>query len=367
MGFTGLLAARALDHADEVRFRLSHVAWRRLAPRSVLSVETLDSAIERGAAFLTRHQRADGSLRGFLLLPGASTAWITAHAAFVLERVPMLEPLCRRAAHYLAEAGARDGGWAWNDRSRIDIDSSALALMALRRFELPFERSLIEGIEASQSDQGGFPTFGPADSAVNGLGWQAPHPEVTVVVMEMLWRLQRSAERIERAEAWLRDQVRDGAIASYWWEGWAYGLWILGRTGFLSDAAGQRARRILERVRVRIAPDLPMLLVSALRQHSLEHPVMASAVLRLLRAQLHDGSWRCSPCLRVTKMFQHEAASIAPGRTYRDRRRTFSTMHAVAALQRARESLAARELRDAELETVGGGHARVTGSATARA
>jgi len=347
VGFGELLTGAAMDYADEVRFRLTNLRVRRAHPRPVLSVETIDSAIQRGASFLVRHQSTDGSLRGFLLLPGTSTAWITAHAAFVLEQVQSLEPLCRKAAHYLAETGARDGGWAWNEKSRIDLDSTALALMVLDRFNLPVDEPLVEAIEACQSESGGFPTFGPNRSGVRGLGWQAPHPEVTAVVIEMLRRLNRSRERIDRAMAWLLTQVRDGAMPSYWWEGWAYGLWILSRAQFMSEEAATRARRIL--CCVRTAPDLPMVLVSAMTIRSLVHPDMASGISRLLRAQLEDGSWRCGRTLRVTKMFEYEAATIAPGRTYPDRRRTFSTAHSVAALQLVRSILVAQSLDPASV------------------
>ena len=58
-----------------------------------------------------------------------------------------------------------------------------------------------------------------------------------------------------------------------------------------------------------------------------------TAVTRLLRAQHPDGSWSCEPCLRVTDPTHYRAGPEAPGLVFGDRRRVFSTAHAVAALQ----------------------------------
>lgn len=330
-----LISANASDRVAELRFRLRHPALKKLHRRPMASRDLFDIAIEHGSDFLSRHQAADGSFRGFLLLPGSSTAWITAHAAFVTEDVPELELVCRKAATYLADTGHK--GWAWNARSRIDIDSTATAMLVLQRFNLPIKESLIELVEVAQAPSGGFPTYGPTRSRVSGSGWQAPHPEVTAVVIELLRRLNRSAERIDQALSWLRGQLCEGLLPSYWWEGWAYGIWIQSRTRFMSEEAASRAVRVLPIVRR--VPDLPMFLSSALTIDSIEAPVIRAGLRRLLQLQRQDGSWRCARSLRVTKMFQYEAATFAPGRTYCDRRRTFSTVHALAALYEARKQL----------------------------
>ena len=321
----------ASDRAAEVLFRLRNPAIPRFR-RSSLTPASVDQAIAQGIAFLREHQRSDGSLRGFLLFPGASSAWMTAHVSFVLEQVPEATELCRRAAGYLDRIGREYEGWAWNQRSRIDVDSSALAVLVLSRFAIPVHGPL-QDIAATQAPNGGFPTFAPDRDGSLRFGWQEPHPEVTAVVVEALRRSKGSEASIDQALAWLATQTVDGMLPSYWWEGWAYGVWIQSRIGFMTEPSSARARALLPGTSA--PPDLAMLAVASMGSGGYD-TVVQSAMQRLLRSQCRDGSWTCHRTLRVTLPNHRVAGPSAPGRTYGDRRRVFSTGHAVAALARGR-------------------------------
>jgi hypothetical protein len=329
----GTILAR--DLWAETAFRVvarAQTVWqgRRAPPYGARS---LDDAITRGADFIRRSQCADGSFRAFWLPPGASTAWITAHAAFVLEGVPELTDVCREAALYLDKCAARRAGWGWNDLVRSDLDSTAQALMVLRRFGIPAPLLAVFTLLATQSPEGGFPTYPPSGPGrTPASGWERPHPDVTLLVVELLRRMEAQAEHRARALAWLETQEPRGAVPSYWSPGPAYGLWAQARAQLATDRTRATAAALLDR---RPAPPfLPMLIVAA--ADAMGPGSKATAAGFLLAQQRRDGSWGCAPCLRLTDWREPTARYGARGRVYRDRRRLFSTIHAVAALSHVR-------------------------------
>lgn len=295
-----------------------------------LTPARLHQAIAHGARFMRRQQRVDGSLRGFCLYPGASSSWLTAHVCFTVEAVPALDRLARRAARWLAVHGADDGGWGYNRRVAADCDSSAQALMVLERHALPYPAFLLQNLAAAQASCGGYPTYVPQAGNAPRDGWQAVHGEVSAMVLACLRRAGGFDARVARCEAWLHDKLRSGVLTSYWWGDDAYALWLQARTGLLSAQAAPAIRALLDSGRA--CPQLPMALSAALALERFEFDI-ASAGRRLLAAQLADGSWPCAPCLRVTDSRVFEPASHSAGEVAADRRRVFSTAHALAALQ----------------------------------
>jgi hypothetical protein len=288
---------------------------------------TLEHALELGASFLRRRQGRDGVWKGFLLPPGASTTWLTAHVAWVVENVPALTCACRCAALHLDSIGPEDGGWGYNRRVGVDSDSTAQALVVLHRFELPVPDFLLQALLRAQTPAGGFSTYVPNGNPLNG--WQAPHPDVTIAAVEALRRYGRT-EPAMRALGWLDAAWTSSEFASYWWVGPHYALWACTRVGL-------RSPRIEDAVRTALAdtqstPPAAHLLAAGLAL-DLESSQLAAAALQLLRTQLADGSWPCSPCLRVTDPGQVETRPELAGRCYADARRTFSTAHSVAAIQ----------------------------------
>jgi hypothetical protein len=272
-----------------------------------------------------------------MLLPGASTHWLTAHVALVLEEVEGAESICSSAARYLASALEGRGACGYNGRVGWDCDSTAQALMAVHRFGLPLPASSLDLLLAAQRRDGGFPTYSSAlDMAPTG--WHSSHADVTAIVLMAMRRLSAPPASLERAEAWLRAHGPQGLLISYWWPHPAYGLWTQARSGFEAGAAARSAVALLGEGTGE--PWLAMLLAAAAGERS---PSIEASKARLLRGQRVDGSWPCAPCLRVTDPRCDVATQSNPGRSYADRRRIFSTAHAVAALARLERRAAALE------------------------
>ncbi|MBK6660961.1 MAG: hypothetical protein IPG43_23770 [Proteobacteria bacterium] len=201
-----LLAGALGDRVSEAVFVLRHPPRALLHADATPSAARIDEAIAAAVGFLEAQQRRDGSLRGFCLYPGASSDWLTAHVCFVVEAVPALDGFARRAAAYLAAHGADDGGWGYNRRVAVDCDSTAQALMVTQRFDLSLPSFIGESLAAAQSDDGGYPTYVPQGAANPAHGWQAPHAEVSAMVLVWLLRDGRHARR-----AALRGVAREAA------------------------------------------------------------------------------------------------------------------------------------------------------------
>lgn len=319
---------------DRLRAALDTVADVMIAARSwglglaatepTAHRDLVDAAVARGLRFLEHAQRADGSFRDFNLLPGASKDWITAHVAFVLENVPAADRIRSHAASFLASRGRVDGGWSYNDRVGVDCDSTAQAILVLRRANLDVPAFVVDWLVGCQLDDGSFPTY-RADAA-SCRGWSAGHGDVTLIVWEALRRMAVGGDAIRRANAWLDRISVDGVVPAYWWSHDAYSLWAQERAGFATDAS-----RRIAKVRLRDAPLTFSSMLLAAAAKTLDRDEVAAPVCRLLATQLEDGSWPCDPCLRVTNPAVTHVRDAA-GPVYAGRRRVFSTAHATAAL-----------------------------------
>lgn len=320
------------DATRETYFRVAHAQppavrtpWSTAAP--------LATTIERAAAFLRAQQGASGGWRDFLLPPGASTSWLTAHIAYVLEDVAIMDDALDRAATYLAHTGGLRDGWGYNERVPIDCDSTGQALLVLQRRAsvTGFDRHL-DWLLRSQTEKGGFPTYIRTDPT----GWAKPHPDVTLAVADLLGRAGLRAQQ-RRALDWVESSSPPAPVASYWWNTDAYNLCLQSKVGHHRAPAAALARRRLRERRAR-SPETAMLLLAALADGPVEGTMM-TAGRNLQRMQLADGSWPCAPCLRVTDPAEHELGAKLRGRVYAGRLRVFSTAYALAALARFAKAL----------------------------
>lgn len=323
-------ARRLSDGVSELMFRSTHPLMLRPGQNLALTVDAVVGAIDRGIQFIRNSQHPDGSFRAFLLLPGASVSWITAHLALLFENIPGTAPLCLTAAKYLEATGALNGGWGFNDLVRNDIDSTAQALMVLQRHSLALPPAAVEAVLAAQSPSGGFATFLPSGKdRLPASGWETPHPDVTLIVVELLRRLGVHEAARRRAIEWLATQAGGGRVLAYWWSSRAYSLWAENFSGTATEDTRTQAQQML--FACRTAPYLPMLL-SVVATQNCQDLAWRAPVATLLAAQARDGSWPCTPCLRVTDRGEYLARKDARGRVHRDSRRLFSTAHSVAAL-----------------------------------
>ena len=310
-----------VERTFEVRRGLAHA-------RPSLEREDLEHALELGVSFLKRRQGADGTWKGFLLQPGAATSWLTAHIAFVVEAVPALDNACRQAALHLESTGPDDGGWGYNRHVGVDSDSTAQALLVLHRFDRSVPEFLVDSLLRAQLPCGGFATYAPSNGPVNG--WQCAHEDVTIIVIETLRRYGR-ADLAQAALNWLDTPSAEPTFASYWWLGPQYGLWARARTGLHSPRLAQAVATAF--ADARSTPQIAQTLAASVALQVAHQPLEAEATLQLLRTQLSDGSWPCSPCLRATEPSEMKTGLIMRGQCYADQRRIFSTAHAVAAAQ----------------------------------
>ena len=204
--------------------------------------------------------------------------------------------------------------------------------MVIQRFGSRVEKRWVEQLVRLQAPGGGYPTFRPTGIDAQPLhAWQRPHADVTVLMIEMMERLGPFKERQERAWSCGSGRARAGGTASVLVEGEAYALWVPARVGALTAAASRLA--VARLVFAQGVPDVPMYLTAALADGK-HCAVVEAGVTRLLQAQLVDGSWSCDPCLRVTDPTHMRAGPEAPGLVFGDRRRVFSTAHAVETTRR---------------------------------
>jgi hypothetical protein len=318
------------DTLGELAFRARHRANGLANDDMSPSLANIESAISRGLDFLAAVQRRDGAWTDFLLRPGASVEWITAHTAFVLEGVEQARSLTARAASYLVEAGHRNGGWGYNQRVAYDCDSTAQALLVLHAHGHRAPQHIGQWLLSAQTGAGGFPTYASECARTPRTGWHDPHGDVTLLVVEALRRLGLGHYPCERALEWLEASTAGPLVRSYWWPSPAYSAWSQARTGFRLAAAAARARDIVGRAAD--VPELAMLVAAAVHDEGFTTDVAGRAARILLAQQRGDGAWTCSPCLRVTEPSVASHSEELPGPIFAGERRVLSTAHAVAAL-----------------------------------
>jgi hypothetical protein len=323
------------EHAREWVYRVSSRPLSLTHERPQFALGQIESAIDQGIRFLEGRLERDGALRDFLLPPGTSTTWLTAHVAFVLEDVPGAASINREAARHLSSVGLSDGGWGYNRLVAPDVDSTAQAIMVLLRQGVRPPGYLVEWFTSAQTPDGGFPTYPPATPGKALRGWETAHPDVTLIALEALRRLGTLQSRIDAAVAWL-EQNAHGADLAYWWPFPAYVLWARRRCGPPGSETTLAARG--ELARTASLPEAAMLLAAATTADDAAD-ACRPAVVSLLAQQLRDGSWPCAPCLRVTEPWVFRGGADQPGQLYAGHRRVFSTAHAVAALHRVASNL----------------------------
>ena len=206
--FAPMLLAGASDRVEEGWFRARNRTGER-APQSGVDMRAqAQDAVQAGLGFLARAQREDGLWRGFMLAPGASTEWITAHVALLLEDIPEARAMRERAARGLFASTRGRPGWGYNHRVGIDSDSTAQAIMVLHGLGHAIEEAWVEQLLATHREEGGFGTY--ATTRPDGQArtwWEMPHADVTLIVVEALARLDRCAEERALASAWLEQRA----------------------------------------------------------------------------------------------------------------------------------------------------------------
>lgn len=298
--------------------------------------------------FLLDHQSADGAWRDFSLKPGRSDAWVTAYVGLKLLGVSSRSPdsiasvALAAAARFVAAAKNGDGGWGYNGSCPPDADSTAWAILFLRRMHVPVELRDLAALVKFQSSDGGFTTY-------RGMrahhGWGFAHPDVTVVALAALaTELPSHHVILRKGYASLEAYLAGGhPMASYWWPSPYYMAW----------AVCALCRDVPEAPRFAVPPlQLRADACCFERALALEVDVLrgrsafqvSDRAMRLRAMQLADGSWPSEPILRVAdpRSTEPDDAFSRLSPVFADDRRIFTTATVMAATDAAERYLDAR-------------------------
>jgi hypothetical protein len=302
------------------------------------------AALVRAAGSLTRRQQHAGHWRDYDIRDqltlrestpiGPSDQWVTAYTGLALAEASRLcgdefRAAAERACDWLQARRNYAAGWGFNGRTGPDVDSTAHALLLLRRCGRPIAANDIRFLLWGAHRDGGFATF------PNGPGrWGAPHADVTGPALLALPPEYRE-EHLSAAGRFLREcRGADGFWPSYWWKTPYYGTYfalcadrVLGLGIDEPPAPPWGARTVDDPC------DAAFLAGIELHRRG-PGPVVDSLVSRALRGRQGDGSWPGTPSLRVPRQgdpapWSHESSPL-----YCDERGTLTTAHIVRVLVR---------------------------------
>lgn len=264
----------------------------------------LDTAVHGATRQILAAQADSGAWHDFDLPIGSSGPWVTAAVALRLHALPgdfatpQSSGAVARAAAFLEEV--RTSGWAYNDRSPIDCDSHAHALLLLASLGRPIESSDVDRLLRFQTDSGGFATFLAPSIDVSNHSWVLAHPDVTPVAAQALSPFRDRddiARAVRRAADHLTSDLQRGTWPAFWWA-----------LDWYTACAWARCAKSLKLPLPAVARpsampssdcDLALLLEYACHAGWLE--IAEQAARTLLGRQRPNGLWEPSPILRVTE------------------------------------------------------------------
>lgn len=266
-------------------------------------------AIRNGLRFLVETQSSDGAWRDFSLEPGQSDSWVTAYVGGCLSHVPIefaipnSNEALNRAIQWLRGAMRIDGGWGYNSSCPVDSDSTALAVLLLRRVGVSLPEACFNRLLEFQKEDGGFATFERGDITNS---WGISHPDVSPTVLRaLLTKLPSDAPAITRGLGYCLSTLGpDGLWPSYWWTSPLYAtlvnIQVLAQTG-----TPYNRKHVL-----RAVCDFPLFSDNAFEWAVLGetlavldpgNPKLVHFGRALADAQLPHGNWQAStPILRVS-------------------------------------------------------------------
>jgi hypothetical protein len=250
-----------------------------------------------------------------------------------------------RASDWLDEHELSGGGWGYDELVGCDADSTAHAVILLRRTGRAVDDRSRRRLESFQQSDGGFSTYGRDD----GLGsWCVSHPDVTPVAgYALLLVCSRAARAVRRAvESVTRRRNGDGLWDSFWWSTPLYAtraslaFLAAARVPLIDPAA---TRMSLLQLETGSAFERALLLDCLGLVGGCPSDAHDDLVAALLTEQLPDGSWPSAPSLRVperTCTTPWDEPGTEP--LYADAERLFTSATVVGALSRAAPSLRGR-------------------------
>ena len=301
---------------------------RELHARRARSVR---EAIRAASSFLCDARCGDCWL-DYELPVGTSNAWVTAYTLAKLATVHRdLLPedatrVIRQALDWLVSVCSRDGGWGFNLTVPNDADSTAWAILALRRQNRPIPESARHFLSLCREAKGSFTTYPRSRSTPNL--WMAAAPDVSAAAMAALEEQWNPTVESFLSQWW----TPDCTLPAYWWTSPFYTLSLLLEAfpEFAASPAGQSTIVTLDKATPASSFDAALLLVSLVL---LNRPRAAAVASELRHLQRVDGSWPSSAVLRLpTPEMERPWDAIDSRRLFRDQNAVFTTATAVAAL-----------------------------------
>jgi hypothetical protein len=252
---------------------------------------------------LLRAAEAEGRWSDYHLPVGPSTTWVTAYVANALEDARgalagALELDAERAhavvVDHLTAASPSRSGWAYNDETEPDADSTALALLYLRRRGAPTADPRT-ALAVYRNPDGGFGTFAKRDS------WGNSHADVTPTAI----RASSSARLTSSDLTGLLGARENGYWRSFWWRTDLYATEANLR--LLADAGADEETVASRPYLLNVTP-VENAFETALRVRALASlpadpevlSALAEALALLLEMQERDGGFPPGAWLRLT-------------------------------------------------------------------
>lgn len=298
------------------------------------AASAIEGAIGSCLNFLLDARSNEGCWSEWDLPPGRSSTWTTAYIGLQMRALaaPLnsrAAPALRSAVRWLKQNELGSGGWGYSDLTGCDADSTANAVLFLRRSgQSPPAATYLRLLRFQQAD-GGFSTFG----ADEGLGsWGTTHVDVSAVAGLAVRPIQQA---FNRAVAYvLRGRTADGLWNSFWWSSPLYAT--RASVSLLRTVDPQLELTTTRTSLQQIVPTNAFeraLLLDALRLCDGAPGLAATLAVSLAEEQFSDGSWPSAPILRIThRTCTTPWSSLDSGELYADTDRLFTSATVLSAL-----------------------------------
>jgi hypothetical protein len=285
-------------------------------------------AIERASMALFDRVSPAGEWRDFDLPVGASTSWVTAYIGDAcLEACAhasigqCVRRRCGAAARSLLRT-IRPGGWGFNLKVPTDADSTAMAILFLRRLGLaPLNPGQLLADFANPS--GGYTTY---SRTLRDDAWANTHSDVAPTVVRAVYDGAHRDEKRRAIDFVLLSREPEGNWRSYWWRSDLFATEVSLRVlcwAQMSDMCDDSASWLL-RNSISATPFEQALHVRSLTYLSERTGARAACrvlISELLDQQQDDGLWAPGAWLRVTDPGSSKpwVAATQSGNLYLDR------------------------------------------------
>lgn len=284
-------------------------------------------AIQNGSQFLVAAQQPDGFWRDYDLVPGASTAWVTAFVGHALTRARCANPGSIARGLSALRSSFRPTGWGYNAAVATDADTTSWVVRWFARTNTALPLDPVSCLEAYVSPNGGARTFVCGSRFGR---WTMEHADVTAVLGLAMKESGAAEPALARVRRWLLERRNDDGLWTSFW--WTFDGYTAARTlEFLAGTGGIPADTVeASRAYLAARPDAPTSMETA-NLLMIAHRVCACTEARLsslLDRQQPDGGWPPSRVLKVPD----QRATRATETAFEDHNGLMSTAMSVMAI-----------------------------------